>query len=292
MQLPALWRLLRTAPADGAWNMACDLALMAAARTDGVGFLRIYEWSVPTVSFGRHERTSGIYSATLLAEHGLAAVRRPTGGRALLHSREVTYSVTMPIGDKWRWNAAYDRVNALLLHAMLALKIPAHVVGSAHNLSAVRPEAAEAAAPHTGARESFLTEFTPIPTPHGESHVCFSGVAPGEIAIGTRKLIASSVWRERGAYLQHGSILIHDDQRRLTPLLGTGASQPQAAAVLSEWLTSANTSEAIVDLVETALHEAFRHFGNAVPWSIPTEVLRDVYRVQAELAESSWLWRR
>ena len=291
MPLPTTWYLLRTAPAEGAWNMACDLALMAAARSEGVGFLRVYEWSVPTVSFGRHERTSGVYSAGALAELGLAAVRRPTGGRALLHSREVTYSVTMPIGDEWPWTAAYDRVNALLLNAMLALNIPARVVGPARDSPVDTPSETEAAA-HTTVRESSLTALKPVTTPHSESHVCFSGVAPGEIAIGTRKLVASSVWRERGAYLQHGSVLIHDDQHRLIPLLAPAASKPEPAAVLSEWLTPAQTQAATVDLVELALHAAFRHCGNTVPWSIPTEVRRDVERVHAELAESSWLWRR
>jgi len=272
--------------------MACDLALMATARADGVGILRVYEWSTPTVSFGRHERTAGIYSLPSLAERGLGAVRRPTGGRALLHSREVTYSVSMPIGDESRWKAAYDRVNALLLHAMLALDIPARVVGPAHDSTALGPVVAEAAAPQTGGGEPPMTECKPIPTPHGESHVCFSGVAPGEIAVGTRKLIASSVWRERGAYLQHGSILMHDDQSRLIPLLGPGATRPEPAAVLSEWLTPARSPEATVDVVESALHQAIRDYGNVVPWSIPPEVLRDVQRVQAALSESSWLWRR
>ena len=287
MQLPVSWRLLRTPPADGAWNMACDLALMTAARADGVGILRVYEWSAATVSFGRHERTSGIYTLGSLDECGLVAVRRPTGGRALLHSREVTYSVAMPIDDRWRWNVAYDRVNERLLSAMLALNIPAHIVADARD-----PVFADTRFPALGRPASRMTELKPVPTPHDEPHVCFSGVASGEIAVGGRKLIASSVWRERGAYLQHGSVLIHDDQSRLIPLLGPGARKPQPAAVLSEWLTTLPSDRDTVDLVESALHMAFRDCGNVVPWSIPTEVLDDVEKVRAALAESSWLWRR
>ncbi|MEO7363148.1 MAG: hypothetical protein ABI120_22635, partial [Gemmatimonadaceae bacterium] len=102
---------------------------MAAAREYAVGILRVYEWSAPTVSFGRHERTVGIYSPESLANAGLSAVRRPTGGRALLHSRELTYSVSLPIPDETPWATAYDCVNERLLCAMLAMGIPARIVG-------------------------------------------------------------------------------------------------------------------------------------------------------------------
>ena len=270
MLLPTVWRLLRTAPADGPWNMACDVALMESARTDGVGLLRVYEWSVPTVSFGRHESARGVYSDEALARAGLSAVRRPTGGRALLHSREVTYSVTMPIANDVRWSKAYDAVNLRLLRAMQTLGVPARIVGSPGEQSG--PSA--------------------VAAPYADGHVCFSGIAPGEIAVEDRKLIASSVWRERGTYLQHGSILIHDDQHRLTGLMGAGAAPPERAAVLSDWLERGERSGTPADQVELALNEAFRDCGKCDSWSIPRTILDDVEVVRRRLAKPDWLWRR
>lgn len=251
--------------------MACDLALMDVARNEGVGVLRVYEWAVPTVSFGRHERTAGVYSAEALAAAGLSAVRRPTGGRALLHAREVTYSVTLPVDHSLRWTATYDLVNACLLRAMLALDVPARIVGSLAAASGITPAAA--------------------PAMDAAGPVCFSGIAQGELAVGDRKLVASSVWRERGAYLQHGSILIHDDQSRLAPFLGGGAPGPAPAAVLAELLPGVPDAE-LFALVESALNQSFGDCGNAAKWSIPSEVLHDVGVKRTALIEPSWLWRR
>ncbi|MEP6836236.1 MAG: hypothetical protein ABJB74_22795 [Gemmatimonas sp.] len=310
MQLPDSWLLLRTPPAAGAWNMACDVSLMDVARAQGVGILRVYEWSEPTVSFGRHERAKGVYSADALTELGLRAVRRPTGGRALLHSREVTYSVTIPMPNHVRWATAYDAVNARLLRAMQILGVPARIVGalqtgdlstndgSTNDGSTNDGSTNDGSTNDVGARAGGASTVGARiadavgATPHDEAIVCFSGIAMGEIAVGDQKLIASSVWRERGAYLQHGSILIHDDQHRLTPVLGANAIRPEPAAVLSDWLNLGDGTENAAVVVERALHEAFRDCGNCVPWSIPRNILDDVEVVRKRMAEPDWLWRR
>lgn len=275
MLLPHQWRLLRTAPADGLSNMALDLAMMDVAKRDAVGILRVYGWSEPTVSFGRNERVAGVYLPEELAQSGLSFVRRPTGGRALLHAREVTYSVAAPIGDDARWHAAYEAINEQLLVAMQSLGVPAHVVPRTSNSRELRDRAIAS------------------PTPsHDAGVVCFSGIAAGEIAVGSRKLVASSVWRERGAYLQHGSILLHDDQSLLSDLMGSRIAPPEPAATLAEWLTSHWPENAWVDAVESALNNAFGHYGKGEHWSIPTEVQKQVDVTRLALSESSWLWRR
>ena len=76
--------------------MALDEALMSRARRSGETVLRVYGWAAPTLSFGRHQRALGEYDEAALLRAGVGVVRRPTGGRALLHDREVTYSVTAP----------------------------------------------------------------------------------------------------------------------------------------------------------------------------------------------------
>src|SRR5271154_4919364 len=98
--------------------MALDHALLARAARTGECVLRVYSWRSPTVSFGRHQRTAGGYDHL-----HLAAVRRPTGGRAVLHDREATYSVTAPVTRPLR--ATYARINRLLLDALHRLGVDA-----------------------------------------------------------------------------------------------------------------------------------------------------------------------
>src|SRR5689334_6142775 len=92
--LKGRWRLFRTPALSGVANMAIDHALMARARRTGERVLRVYTWSAPTLSLGRHQSARGRIDPKVIEAHGVSLVRRPTGGRALLHHREVTYSVT------------------------------------------------------------------------------------------------------------------------------------------------------------------------------------------------------
>src|SRR5436190_13558957 len=91
------WRLLIVAPRSGAENMARDTALQARAARTGETVFSIYTWSRPTLSFGRNQPASGLYDLAKLRAAKIDVLRRPTGGRAILHHREVTYSVTAPI---------------------------------------------------------------------------------------------------------------------------------------------------------------------------------------------------
>lgn len=274
-ELPVEWRLLRTPPADGGFNMALDLALMNVARDEGVGILRVYGWNRPTVSFGRNERVSGVYLAEEMAHAGLDVVRRPTGGRALLHEHEVTYSVALPIADQTHWAHAYHAINARLLAAMQLLGVPARIASGGQS----------SASDVSGGMVKALP-------PHDQRLVCFSGIANGEIAVANRKLVASSVWRERGKYLQHGSILISDHQSRLGDLMAARVAQPEPGATLSEWMPAELSAAGIADAVQFALQNVFEQCGKCVPWSIPAEVHSQVAVTRLALMHSSWLWRR
>src|SRR5512143_892598 len=95
-----VWRHSVNAALSGAENMAIDEALMHRAAESGEGVFRIYRWREPTLSLGRHQRARDAYDPDKAASLGVALVRRMTGGRALLHWREVTYSVTAPIGPE------------------------------------------------------------------------------------------------------------------------------------------------------------------------------------------------
>ncbi|HMI47688.1 MAG TPA: hypothetical protein VK481_03375, partial [Gemmatimonadaceae bacterium] len=94
--------------------MARDTALQARAARTGETVFSIYSWSHPTLSFGRNQPASGRYDLAKIHDAGIDVVRRPTGGRAILHHREITYSVTAPVKDAPPLRETYSRINQIL----------------------------------------------------------------------------------------------------------------------------------------------------------------------------------
>src|SRR6266566_6349149 len=107
------WRLLIAAPRSGAENMARDTVLQTRAARTGETVFSIYSWSRPTLSFGRNQPASGFYDAEKIRAAGIDVVRRPTGGRAILHDHEVTYSVTAPVSNA-SLRETYSCINLIL----------------------------------------------------------------------------------------------------------------------------------------------------------------------------------
>jgi lipoate-protein ligase A len=236
------WRRLYTEPLDGIDNMALDHALLARAARTGESVLRVYSWRTPTVSFGRHQHTAGVYTPETLAAHHLHAVRRPTGGRALLHFREATYSVTAPITSSLR--AAYASINTLLIKALHALGVPAT-----------------------------LAAATATRAPRPDTTPCFAVPVEGEITLEGRKLAGSAQRREGHAFLQHGSILIENDQSllpgvHLTPpatlheALGRCPTVEEIAAALFASLDATATPLSLEELDDSTLAALREHYSD------------------------------
>lgn len=253
-----MWRLLLTPPMDGPDNMALDLALMQRARRTGESVLRAYSWSKPTLSFGRNQRVAGAYDARRIEQAGLDVVRRPTGGRALLHHHEITYSVTSPATDTL--NGSYAGINALLINALAALGVP------------VTEFEASARSPAPGAAP------------------CFAEPATGELVVNGRKLVGSAQWRDDGAILQHGSILVDDDQASIAALLREDAATTSAPATLRALLGRAPT----VEEVGERLGDAVRLLAD--PDARWMELAVEEQSLAAEIAtryrDAAWTWRR
>ena len=254
------WRLLISPPLGGPENMALDEALMARARRTGETVLRVYGWSIPTLSLGRNQRARGLYREDLLAERGIGVVRRPTGGRALLHHREVTYSVTAPSSAEGPLLAEYERINALLTRALGALGAP--VVSAEPRARSAAPNAAP----------------------------CFAEPARGELILDGRKLVGSAQWRDRGALLQHGSILLEDDQSSIPALMRDPIEPPTRPATLRDALGLAPVMAEVGD----ALSDAVRALAD--PFARELEIDDDLAREAEWLAEhyrdDAWTWRR
>jgi lipoate-protein ligase A len=240
--------------------MALDEALMGRARHTGETVLRVYAWSTPTLSLGRNQRAVGFYREKALSECGIGVVRRPTGGRALLHHREVTYSVTAPCPDNTALLTEYGRINALLCSALGALGVP--VVVAMPRARAAAPSAAP----------------------------CFAEPARGELTYNGRKLVGSAQWRDRGAMLQHGSILVDDDQSSIGALLRDPVAPTPVPATLRDALGRAPVMAEVGD----ALFRAVRSLADpdAAPLEIDTDLARATTEIAARYRDDAWTWRR
>ncbi len=257
------WRLLDTGAHDGAWNMAADTALMARARRTGETVFRVYAWSRPTLSFGRHEAARGRFDRARIAAAGLDAVRRPTGGRALLHDREVTYSVTAPADATESVTESVRRINGLLLRALRRLGVDAIEAASPR---ALRPEGA----------------------------ACFAVPAPGELTLHGRKLAGSAQVRQDGALLQHGSILLDDDQGRIAALADGPFLPAEPAASLREALGPTVGFAEVRDALFLEVAALAEREPSSLVLSLNDDALSapSLEAPLAQFRDAAWTWRR
>lgn len=251
------WRLLDSGALSGPENMATDVGLLDRARESGESVLRVYHWSTPTLSFGRHESVRTRFSPAELRAASVDVVRRPTGGRVLMHDHEVTYSVTAPTPDNEPLRAGYRRINAILIDALARLGISA-----------------------------LESPASPPLRPGGAA--CFAEPSEGEIVVGYRKIVGSAQLRERGSMLQHGSILIADDQPQISTL-ATGPITPSApAATLTGAMGRTPTYSEVRDALKAALVATF---GSATPLDA-AELEPFVAPHRARFESPEWTWRR
>lgn len=255
------WRLIDTPPAPGAWNMAVDEALAASVAGGGAPVLRFYRWEPACLSLGRNQPARGRYDLSALAAAGFDVVRRPTGGRAVLHRRELTYSVAAPQALLGPPRHAYAAINRALVAGLRRLG------------------AAAALQPATAAR-------APIPS----LAPCFAEPVEGEVVAAGRKLVGSAQRVLDGVILQHGSLPLHDDQGAVAALVvGRDPSAQDAppatlvevlgrepawevltAALAAGWAESLGAvleADGLTGMEETAAREAAeRYAGPAWTW--------------------------
>lgn len=187
------WRLIYDHPAQGAYNMAYDEAILDAVTAgDSLPTLRLYRWSPACLSLG-YGQSAADADLDQLARHGWDVVRRPTGGKAILHTDELTYSVALPAdhpiaaGDIVE---SYRRISRALLLAL-------------ENLGAV---------PHSERRDSKQPQSL-------AGAVCFEVPSHYEITVEGRKLVGSAQMRRKGGVLQHGTLPLEGDLARICDVL-------------------------------------------------------------------------
>jgi lipoyl(octanoyl) transferase len=271
--------VLVSPPATGPENMALDHALLRRAAATGRAVLRVYSWITPTLSLGRHQPARGFYDLTAIRKARLDVVRRPTGGRAVLHHREVTYSVTAPIltttsvNGRLRARDTYNAINRLLVGALRGLGVPAGL------------------APASGRRDEAPSQVARAPRP--SENPCFDVATEGEVVVSGRKLVGSAQWRDQDAVLQHGSLLIADDQALLATLTCDPAA-PVPVATLGQLLGRSPSVAEMAAVLRGTLDDQLRQAGAEPSADYPDDPATRgaAMEFRTQYADEGWTWRR
>jgi len=180
-----VWRLIEDGPAPGEWNMAVDTALLKSAEAGASGpTLRLYGWDRATLSIGYLQKKDGWIDLEYLEKSRIPVVRRPTGGRALVHDDEVTYSVTIPSSSLFYGSLRqiYGMVTEAIVKAL-------DNIGVETDAGKARP----------GSRNSAL---------------CHSAKTSFEISLKGRKIVCGAQRRLKSSAIQHGAIALGVDKER------------------------------------------------------------------------------
>lgn len=200
------WRLIADGPGIGLYNMAVDEALLRSAEDGGVPTVRFYRWSEPTISMGYNQSLETFHNLDL----NLPIVRRLTGGRAVLHQAELTYSVTSPSGEPpfgSTIEGVYKVISETIVKGLRALGVGAEVL-KGRSLSRRREESGRGG---------------------GGEPACFFSPSRYEVLYKGKKLVGSAQRRRKGAFLQHGSILLGVDEELTERVFGPGVADRMAA---------------------------------------------------------------
>ena len=207
-------RVIHDVPRPGAWNMAVDEVLLRTAAEAGQATLRFYSWSEPTLSLGYFQAAADRHChPSSLDCH---VVRRDTGGGAILHDQELTYSIALPqrLTPGWPVSRLYEICHQTLIAALAGVGVSAHLARERQGCTAPGSK------PHED-KDAFL---------------CFLRRSCYDVVIGEAKIAGSAQRRRQGAVLQHGSILL--GRSRFAPEL-PGIRDLTGAQLTVEVLTAA-----------------------------------------------------
>jgi lipoate-protein ligase A len=220
-------RLIIDAPASGSWNMAVDEVLFRGVTAGAPPAVRLYRWSEPTLSLGYFQRVSDRESHP--PSRSLPLVRRATGGGAIVHDAEWTYSVTLRLPHDRPAAARHvlAAVHQSLVHFFQRFDIPVRPVGRS-----------------TSSQE-------------GEPFLCFQRRTTDDLALGEHKVVGSAQRRHRSTLLQHGSILLRRSPAA-PELPGIEDIQPvtQVGGLLAELWPAELASALDLSLSQSSLAEA------------------------------------
>lgn len=258
-------------PGPGDWNMAVDEAILGAASACGLATLRLYQWSEPTLSLGYFQRYDDRQQHA--ASLDCAVVRRSSGGGAILHDRELTYSLTLPPDHPLARKP--QQLYSIVHQAFVELL----------NRSLAQPASCGALAKYRDIRQSPVRN-------ESEPFLCFARRSPDDIVLSsnpsiesssappaTWKIIGSAQRRRGGAVLQHGSALLN---------------RSQAAPELPGFNDLVGGTVSANSLCENLPRQLGPRLGLAIqPATVPVGIIESAQTIQREkYASRSWTARR
>lgn len=191
------WKFIDSGNGSASFNMALDEALLEWNSEGKIPpVIRFYEWNPATLSIGYFQKVEKEINMDAVKELGLGFVRRPTGGRAVLHEHELTYSVIVPESHPKMpvsVTEAYRVISEGILNGFHRLGFDAYF-----------------AVPKTVEDRESLK--------HPHSAVCFDAPSWYELVVEGRKVAGSAQTRQKGIILQHGSILLDLEEDKLFSL--------------------------------------------------------------------------
>jgi len=189
-----IWKFLNTGFNTGKFNMEFDMELAANCKPDEA-FFRLYRWKPACISLGANQNPDSIDSEKA-ANDGIDIVKRPTGGRAILHSEEVTYSVIISLSCGLSAVQIYEKINMALLAGLTKYD-------SSLNFAELEKK-----------QPDFPTFYK-----EEKSVVCFANSAKSEIKYDGRKLVGSAQRKLDKVILQHGSVLCGSHHKKIAEYL-------------------------------------------------------------------------
>jgi lipoate-protein ligase A len=252
---------VETPATTGARNMATDVVLAESVREGGVPVLRFYRWWPPCISLGRNQPAKGQYDLAEAERRKIEFVRRPTGGRAVYHHHEITYSVAVRDRQLGGPRRTYELIHKALHAGLRLLGAPTEI------------------APDPG------RPIRPSTLP------CFTALDGGAIVAGHRKLVGSAMLREGGVLLQHGSLLLTQDQGPTVKLLHVQRPEdfPDEITALDVLLAHLPTWTELVDGLASGFE---RLLGiHLVESTLSEEENLRVTEVTRRFADPDWTWR-
>lgn len=249
------WRFLNTGYHSPGMNMALDEAILLACEAGTAPpTLRVYGWQPPALSLGYAQNVHKEVNVDACCQYGIEIVRRPTGGRAVLHDDEVTYSVVMPI-------ALQDGARTLTEHY--------HLIGLA----------LAAAFTHLGVAVRLARPQRAVKAHHMPSPACFAALSRYELSVSGKKLVGSAQKRGQRALLQHGSIPLSLDRQRLFQCLRVPPAQHEALVQEAYATMTAVHEAATTPIGIQDIHAALR-YGFATTLAMPV--------IEGEVQPEEW----